>query len=439
MLKMKSKNLFALLLCLFANMIVMYAQQTGTGKMHTSAQSVEINFKRTTNMVDNSTKYIMLQNGSEIFEIMFKYDTEADTILVYWIDRNTRTISSKTVKFSSGDSKILISDYELNEITIDESPSNQIIFSIDADRQFITLYQFRPSKSRSLSFELQSIPASVKSEHQNKVKEYNDRQHLKASEKTAIEELKNKMKNYRDSVIKSLEEHDKSVMEKSMEFAQADLKAKFTIRMDSLFKDKFEQMNLFAGNDSFNVYFEFVCNNLGILQIDTTRKGFIFLDNKVRTWFRDSFLAYIKPDLETMVFETPSKTLKSADLLKEFDTYFSRVVDEADPGTFTAEITDITKALSNYLERKVNVFVKYRYDVKVESKTKLPEWKYAFNGEIVDRSEEFNRVAITPLIVEKFKSLKLEPGSRNIIEHCIIYINDQKFGPHIRKAILKSF
>lgn len=435
-------NLFILLIASISFLELNAQKTSGKGRMIGLTAS-DINFDRYTNVIDNTSKYSILKNNSEIFEIVFKYD--GDSILVYWIDRENITINSNTVKFSEGDKRVLISNYQVNvqTIDIDESATNLILFSTEKENQFITLYQFKPAPGSPFYFELPSMSENVRNNHKDAMVEYNKQQQTKKNRVAEIDKLRKEMRDYKDTIIKKCRQKEENEIRTSQAKADGELIAGFGPRMNSVFKTNFENLTLFGGNDSFNVSFVFICNERGMINVDTTTIGIHFKDGRVRSWFRDSFINYAKPEIESKTFGTTTKNLKNPDLLTDFEKEFKQRVEVVDPNSkenlFGAVIKELKDSLQLYSDYVIPIPVKYFYEIKVKSETKYPEWRYNGAGEIINKSEDFNQVEITEDLKQQFKTLNLKTGSRYTVEHCTVSINDQKFSPHIRETKPKPF
>jgi hypothetical protein len=413
--------------------------QSGVGKMHAKETS-DIKFNRSYNSLDNTTRYTITKNNSEIYEINFKYD--GDSILIYWIDREKIKIYSNFLKFDIGDKRILISDYQPNISGVNESNSKLILFSTEKEGYTITLYKFKPCTGCPFYFELQPVPENIQAQYQQEMSDYYKEQQNRIENEAAIAKVKTEMWNYKDSlreICLQKGENEKKKVQK----AEASQQTSFTVRIDSVFKSRFENLRLFGGDDSFNVKFEFNCSENGFLSVDTTKVWMYFTDGQVRNWFRDSFNSYIRPVIDSMIFDTPEKPVISQDLIPNFESRFNQQIDDLDPGRkgdlFGDVIKQVEDSLTKYSKYDVNVATKYACEIKVKSETKFPEWRYNSVGEIFTKSEDFKQEEITEDLKQQFKALNLKTSSRYSIEYCTVSINVHKFKPHIRETNSKPF
>jgi hypothetical protein len=424
----------------------LYGQQRSTGLMYDGVKTKNIYFFRSVIINDSRTKYIIRdENDTEIYEINF--ERKADSIkVVFYNKKEWLTKVAPVIKFEGKDSKIIISNYEKNKDTssINSENLSSILFSIDnkGESPFVYLYQFRPLDNVDLFFHLENLPDSVKRQHQIKVAEYLRHIQIESQKKERIIRIKNNMKNFMDSTIKSIHFNDSLKKYRSITLpAEAAWQSDFHKKLDTIFYNRFKNEFRFS-NEEFRCDFEFPYKGAERVFMDTTRNISCNIGSGP-SWFREIFIREIKPEIETMRLPFKTENVRDDYLQGKFNNLFQDSV-HLDRDSLMETSNQVITELNKIRERTIPVPTLYTYSFRFKSETKSFQLKYTKD----DRGRGKIKI-LTPYSNEDFFIVKsqedkfkthLTPRKDNKynIEICMIVINGSIADIGLREIIKES-
>jgi hypothetical protein len=421
--------------------VKIFAQLNFTGKMldFKDGKTDAIYFKRTLNPIDNKTKYSILFNGVEIYEVDFTYHKEQDSILVDFYDKQNPISKRETVSLKSKDSHFLICNYIPNVWPINDTTSKpyQILFGIDQpNQQFITLYQFQAIGGIQTQFILQYVPNDVFEGHHKAVLNKMMMDSLQAKHILSLEHLRSRMISYKDSVINSIEAKEDALKLKRLpQSASIALQTDFEEKMNSIFIGYFKKIYSFR-NERFDISLTFNCNGYGHISIDTMQ-NISFKNEPQKNWLRDSLVRVIKPEIEQEVYNSLPYTYTNPKLKINFSDWFEKSLTANDLGDvdmpfFAKTEKQVINELSAYETRTINVPTAYSYTFNYYATVKEPTWKYVHGDagadKFIDKSEKEDSIEITESLKQLFLN-KFGPvaNGKYIVKICTLSIKNGTF------------
>lgn len=409
------------------------------GKMVNGKETTKINYIRDNNPMDKRTKYTITSDGKEIYEVNFTtyFNETEDSLEIVIIDKQKWEIEKPVrIKFNKIDSKVIICDYKLNMDPINIDGLYKILFSIDEPpEQCITLYQFLPLLNPGLSFILKQLNDSVLRVHQGAVVEYRHNKQKQDERDTQIAIVQRAMFDYKNKVIDEIEKKKndtmmaKGIAKANVKKAGTNYKNAFEAKMETLFINYFNNLCNYS-NEEFEIECTFLCTGNGKIIIKP--EDIEFKSGGRINWVYDSLNSYIKKEIEGMSFENPIGTIDKPnfknDLMRQFKA-------EREKEDYLRAFDDFIRQLGNDFDNKypgeirVPIPTVYSYSFKYKSETKNLSWKYKdkSNGlhNIIDQSQDSEKIAITPELTQKFLDLKLDPTRKKYdIQVCTITIKN---------------
>lgn len=390
-----------------------HAQPACTGIMLNARQGIknEICFLRTLNPIGNVTKYSIILDGREIYEVEFAYDQIGDSISIQLYDKQHALLKQEWVRLISADSHVLVYDFAPNKKPQQGNSTHRIVFGLDQpDKQYITLFQFQAIGGLQTQFYLQNVPEDLLSLHLKEVRLKESGDEISRNHALAISNLKKEMSLYADSIIRGIKERENAIAIKEANIhAENELLLEFTRRMDTIFYNYYKNIHNYR-NEMFEGILNLACNGYGTIKVDTI-KSIYFKTASQKNWFRDSFVIRLKPIIENASYRTPSETLTFSNLKTDFSTWFERRFAEYsnlgpdDRDSFSVEQKNIYQQLDAYSKRTVNSPAVYIYNFKYQSTVKYPEWRYVRESSATDRFIDKSESASTIEITEDLKQI----------------------------------
>lgn len=394
-------------------------------------------FTRDTFPKNYRTKYIILLNDNEIYEVNFSYfkGKDSSSFLIFYIDKRANYCGTKKITFENGSSFFIIKNYSPNDTVVDyEDRSVSILFSVpDKDEPYVTLNRLLSIDDEKTIYKLTHIDQEVLKNHINATRYYLESKYrdsvTKAKYQLAVGNLKSEMVKYKTEKIDEIIRIENYRKTKIATTSAPD-------RLQQQFKDTLDMILIpyFKSNypvDGFNLIgdFEFQCNGYG--KIDSSIKLFSRTGENIN-WFKDSFNARVKPAILSGKYETPMEADDHPNLSIEFDNKFKERMYKLNPdGNEFAEILkQINTAFEDYRARKINVSARYSYAFKYRSEIRETAWRYsASDGTIkpINKNESIDDV-LNALFKAKVSDSR---SGRYSVRICNIFINDKDMGPNI--------
>ena len=436
-----SKKIFLLISLFVVCVVETYAQPKNcTGKMlnFKDGKPEAICFVRAPNPLDNKTKYTILYNGVEIYEVDFTYYKERDSIFIQFIDKQNSILTHESVTLMLKDSHFLICNYKPNIRPInDASHSYRILFGIDQpNQQFITLYQFEAVGGIQAQFILQYVPNDVAANHYKAVQQKMIIDSLRTIHDSSVVHLRRAMISYRDSVKKNIEtkENDIKLMAATQSTSTI-LQEDFTKKMNRIFIGYFKNVYAFT-NEAFDVDFTFNCNGYGRIIIDPAQT-LSFKNGPQENWLRDSVIRNVKLEIENTVYETLTSNSQYPKLKAMFSDWFAKNLiaynlGEDDHEALAKTQRQISDELSAYQARHISIPTLYHYTFNYSSTVKTPTWKYVNSNDgtdkFIDKSDKGKSVEITENLKNIFRDKFASQGNGKYnLKICTTYVNKDDF------------
>lgn len=410
------KKCFILFALSLLYMNVIQAQPICTAKIFNlkGGKIEEACYLRSENPVSDITKYTILVGGVEIYEVEFTYDKSGDSIIIKYYDKQNSNSDRLSVRLKPVDSHYLICDFKANQTQINNTNNPTILFGIDhPDKQYITLYQFFARGGSQSQITLQDVPLNVINDHNAACMRYEKYMNLQNEHEFSIRDLRRKLNEYKDSVIKNITEKENfQKLNEATLVADPALQKDFTKRMDDIFLSYFKKIHTF-NEESYEGDFSFFCDGNGKIKIDATKTLYIKTGPQ-KNWLRDSFMVSIKPVIEKGVFNTLTDTYSYQNIKSDFANWFENKfitysnLGEADRDSFTLIKKYINDELDPYMSRTINIPTVYHYTFKYVSSIKNVNWKYAMEKDgtvkFTDKSDKESRIEITENLKQIFKN-----------------------------------
>ncbi len=414
------------------------AQLICTGKMLDikDGKIDAICFLRNPNPVGNKTKYTILFNGMEIYEVEFTYYKEEDSISIQFFDKENTIVKNESVKLKSKNSHFLICNYKPSIWPInDATQPYQILFGIDnPKKQFITLYQFQAIGGIQTQFRLQYVPDSVLNRHLEAVILEQNMDTIEARYARSVANLKRDMMGYKENIKKEIEKNEASMqLQEATRTADASLQKEFKEKLDTIFIHIFKNIYTFT-NDDFDVEFNFNSNGYGNIKIDTTKTIFFKNGRSQKNWLKDSFMLKIKPIIERVIYKTLTGTYTNQNLRPNFLDWFEtnfKSYENLSKTDFVEALNQIYDTLDSYETRKISFSTKYFYSFKYKSEVRETIWKYNPNDGTIKPNSKNEAINESLQNIFREKCSACTKGKYNV-KICTVSINDTPMGQDIQ-------
>lgn len=396
------------------------------------------------------TKYIFLKNGIEIYEVSFSFNEKKDSssFEITFLDRQTKSFKIKNMTFKNGSSFFIINDFRPNDTLINNDDLEYtLLFSVpNEDEPYVIINKFR-SFDENLRFKVTPIDPIVFAKHIAQTKIYieikRDDSVKKVKYYTLVNSFKAKMENYKDSVIKSIDQSEFNIANGFARITPSTtLQDKFKSILNPFFISYFRTLFLFEKSD-IDVDIEFLCNGYG--KIDTSKIKIINKNGLPITWFVDTFRYVIQPLVDKEMYEVIVESKRHPNLYDVFLNEFQHNMDSLRTAGEKWRIVDPFKEMTSSINAKFNSYsnrqvpnpTKYVYPFRYKSEVTRISLKYQKGGKTPWKIDPATEISESSKL--KFESKLFDPKIKKYnLLICNITVNDDIKEEDIMKDDIKK-